>query len=222
MTKHRRPEIQFPDAPRGTCRWCGQYIVIESGEKSGEINKRRRWHQTCVEIYNASDPREARRRIQKRDRGHCASCGVDTYKVRRELMKLKGGRAQAIRDAGYKPRKSFWELDHIVPLIDEGSHEDDNLQTLCTPCHASKTADEARERAKFQREATPVIISRAKGKATRKAAPSSADADPKPKKTKSKSLDELLDAADTVNARVKQFLAERDKRASRTSETPTA
>lgn len=153
MTTHRRPEIPFTDAAWGTCRWCGEAIQFDSGKNAGEINKRRRWHQACVDTYNASDPREARRRVRKRDRGHCASCDVDTYKVRRELMKLARGRARAIREQGYKPGKSFWELDHILPLIDGGSHADENLQTLCTPCHTQKTALEARERAARNRPA---------------------------------------------------------------------
>ncbi len=146
MTTHRRPEIRFSDAPQGICRWCGEEILFESGDKKGSVNRRRRWHRECVDVYNTSDPREARRRIRKRDRGRCAGCGVDTYQVRRELRKIGRGRARAIRERGYKPGQSFWELDHIVPLIDEGSHDDQNLQTLCTPCHSKKTAAEARAR----------------------------------------------------------------------------
>lgn len=146
MTTHRRPEIRFSAAPQGICRWCGEEILFESGDKKGSVNRRRRWHRECVDVYNTSDPREARRRIRKRDRGRCAGCGVDTYQVRRELRKIGRGRARAIRERGYKPGQSFWELDHIVPLIDEGSHDDQNLQTLCTPCHSKKTAVEARAR----------------------------------------------------------------------------
>jgi 5-methylcytosine-specific restriction endonuclease McrA len=41
----------------------------------------------------------------------------------------------------------LWELDHVTPLIDGGSHDFKNLQTLCTPCHKHKTAKEARNRA---------------------------------------------------------------------------
>lgn len=32
------------------------------------------------------------------------------------------------------------QLDHIVPLFKGGSDDDGNLQGLCTPCHAEKTA----------------------------------------------------------------------------------
>ncbi|MCH7868894.1 MAG: HNH endonuclease [Myxococcales bacterium] len=91
--------------------------------------------------------------MRKRDRGRCVTCHVDTYKVRRELRKIGRGRTRAIRDRGYKPRQSFWELDHIVPLIDGGSHDDENLQTLCIPCHTAKTAEEARARAARSRSA---------------------------------------------------------------------
>jgi 5-methylcytosine-specific restriction endonuclease McrA len=141
VAEHRRPSIPFSDAPRGTCRWCGDGILHEAGEKRGETNGRRRWPPVCVDAYNESDPREARRRVRKRDRGRCAICGLDTVKLRRSL-RGKGAVARA-RALGFKRRGSFWELDHIVPLIDGGGHELSNLQTLCTPCHKRKTSDEA-------------------------------------------------------------------------------
>jgi 5-methylcytosine-specific restriction protein A len=34
------------------------------------------------------------------------------------------------------------ELDHVVPLSSGGGNERANLQALCKPCHASKTAGE--------------------------------------------------------------------------------
>jgi 5-methylcytosine-specific restriction protein A len=37
--------------------------------------------------------------------------------------------------------------DHVVPLADGGADDDSNLQSLCAPCHAVKTAAEARARA---------------------------------------------------------------------------
>ena len=144
MTAHRRPQIPFSDAPQGTCRWCGESILHENGPKEGEPNRRRRWHPACVDVYNESDPREARRRVRKRDRGRCAACGLDTNALRRQLRGR--GSTRRIRELGFKPRKSLWELDHVVPLIDGGSHALSNLQTLCTPCHKRKTADEATSR----------------------------------------------------------------------------
>ena len=222
MTAHRRPEIQFSDAPRGVCRWCGEDILYKSGEKRGNPNRRRRWHPECVDIYNASDPREARRRIRKRDRGRCAECRVDTYKIRRELQKLGKGRARAIRERGYKPGKSFWELDHIVPLIDGGTHDDDNLQTLCTPCHTAKTAEEARTRAERNRDVDTdppqdgpdepdlhelesrieIVAPGSPANATKSEPPGR----PRRKVPQSRSVDELLEDADAVNARVSQAL----------------
>ena len=40
------------------------------------------------------------------------------------------------------------EVDHIVPLHMGGRHDRSNLQGLCAPCHADKTATEAGSRAR--------------------------------------------------------------------------
>lgn len=44
-----------------------------------------------------------------------------------------------------------FELDHKQALFKEGSNDDDNMQVLCHPCHAEKTAKDMghTERAKF-------------------------------------------------------------------------
>ncbi len=160
MSAHRRPPIPYPDAPRGSCRWCGEPILHPKGERAGEPNRRRRWHPHCVDAFNASDPREARRRVRRRDRGICAACGTDTVALRRAL-RGRGERARR-RSRGFKPRGSLWELDHIVPLVDGGSHDERNLQTLCTPCHTRKSAGEARERAQRRRgDAEDTLLARA-------------------------------------------------------------
>lgn len=39
---------------------------------------------------------------------------------------------------------SATDVDHIVNLKSGGSHELDNLQALCKPCHTKKTLQEAR------------------------------------------------------------------------------
>ena len=78
-----------------------------------------------------------------------AQSGVPGGLVLLALEQLAGrGRRDKLRALGYKVRGSLWELDHVVPLIDGGSHELSNLQTLCTPCHKKKTAEEARCRAR--------------------------------------------------------------------------
>jgi len=183
--EHRRPEIPFSDAPRGTCRWCGDSILYANGAREGELDRRRRWHPVCVETYNATDPREARAIVQKRDRGICAACGLDTRKLKRSVAGR--GRARRLRELGFKIRTSLWELDHIVPLIDGGSHELSNLQTLCTPCHKTKTAEESRARA-ARRNGSAAAIS---GQTDRLAS----------------DLDQLLEAAGRANERAEALLA---------------
>ena len=173
---------------------------LPSGEKRGDLNRRRRWHPECLDEYTASDPGEMRRVMRKRDRGRCALCRLDTNALRREL---KGrGRARKLRERGFKARQSLWEVDHIVPLIDGGGHEANNLQTLCTPCHKAKTAEEARSRA-MQSRGTPDP-----GSCVPAVAPTARPPSPvSPAASRSRSLDELLERADLVNERAASLLA---------------
>ena len=81
----------------------------------------------------------------------------DSYRVAADEL-----RAWRLRDLGFVPQRSLWELDHIVPLVDGGSHDLDNLQTLCTPCHKAKTVSEASERReRCSRSAEDDVIARA-------------------------------------------------------------
>ena len=109
---------------------------------------------------------------------------------------------RALRERGFVPRRSLWELDHIVPLVDGGSHDPSNLQTLCTPCHKNKTAQEARQRAAQRGEATEEAPVENAEEAER---PS-----PRRKKAAPESLDLILEKADQTNARVSGFLSEWD------------
>ena len=133
LSAHRRPAIRFRDAPRGTCRWCGEAILHGSGPKQGRVDARRRWHPDCVAQYNLTDPRELRRLVRKRDRGVCRACGLDTSALRRKvrglgrathlralararvpatvaLLRCGRGRcrAQPLRELGFQPRRSLW------------------------------------------------------------------------------------------------------------------
>ncbi len=40
------------------------------------------------------------------------------------------------------------ELDHIVALVNGGGNEEENLQSLCAPCHVDKTALDLGQRVK--------------------------------------------------------------------------
>lgn len=64
-----------------------------------------------------------RRRVMLRDKFTCAMCGAVRYDH---------------------------EVDHLIPLEQGGSNEDENLQLLCSGpgrCHSIKTAEEAKARA---------------------------------------------------------------------------
>ena len=49
-------------------------------------------------------------------------------------------------------RKSWFDVDHVMPLVDGGTNDLAGLQTLCRSCHKAKSAGEASARAKTRRE----------------------------------------------------------------------
>jgi 5-methylcytosine-specific restriction endonuclease McrA len=146
--------IPHAAAPRGTCRWCELPIL----RPDGRPDRRRNWHPACVEVYKLSWPSHARQRVRERDGGICARCGGDT--VTRQLRRSRPitPRPHDRHYAGPYCRAVWierhgWELDHIVPLADGGTHELSNMQTLCRACHRAKTVREAVERARRRRAA---------------------------------------------------------------------
>lgn len=71
-----------------------------------------------------------RKQVLQRDRSLCQSC-------------LKAGRSEVAK-----------EVDHIVPIHLNGTDELTNLQSLCSPCHRTKSALEG-QRSRFRKEAAP-------------------------------------------------------------------
>jgi 5-methylcytosine-specific restriction protein A len=79
------------------------------------------------ECYIRNTPQIIRRRVETRDKGICASCGVQCQ-----------WRDHPLR---YSDRKAFWmlpkwEADHIVPVAEGGGLCGvDGYRTLCKKCH---------------------------------------------------------------------------------------
>lgn len=75
---HRKPPLpeSFHRTPRLhlVCRWCDQLIAGETG---------RYWHRACIEAFLIATQSQAQRNAcLKRDKGICASCGIDCERMR--------------------------------------------------------------------------------------------------------------------------------------------
>ncbi|HYL34828.1 MAG TPA: HNH endonuclease, partial [Bryobacteraceae bacterium] len=121
---------------RNLCRWCNLEVP------KGRITFCSDW---CVEEWRLrTDPGYVREKVFERDQGICAGCGVDCETAWRHLKRLRGAaRAKAQIEWGLKrgARKSLWDADHIVPVVEGGGECDlANLRTLCLKCHRTATA----------------------------------------------------------------------------------
>lgn len=131
--------------PKGTngrflCRWC--QLEVPAGRQTF-------CSAFCVEEWKLrSDPGHLRARVLERDRGVCAECGLDCIAEFSRIRKLRGAarlRAQAEWKLG--SRKSLWDADHTLPVVEGGGECDlENMRTLCLKCHRVHTSTLAKRR----------------------------------------------------------------------------
>lgn len=123
---------------RNLCRWCNLEVPKD------RLTFCSNW---CVEEWRLrTDPGYLREKVLERDRGICGQCGVDCLAAWRHLKRARGlSRLKALADWGFRPgaalRKSLWDADHIVPVVEGGGECDlQNIRTLCLKCHRVATA----------------------------------------------------------------------------------
>jgi hypothetical protein len=130
---------ELPKGPSGRslCRWC-----------SLEVPSRRRTFCSdfCVHEWRLrTDPSYLRDKTFDRDRGVCAACCVDTVAAFRQIRRSRGtARLRLLQQWGLKSlsRRSLWDADHIVPVVEGGGACDlANIRTLCLLCHRTATAE---------------------------------------------------------------------------------
>ena len=138
---------------RNLCRWCNLEVP------KGRITFCSDW---CVEEWRLrTDTGYVREKVLQRDQGVCAQCGVDCLAAWRLLKRLRGAsRLKAQMEWGLRPgpgaRKSLWDADHIVPVVEGGGECDlANLRTLCLKCHRLMTAQLREKRLRADRASAP-------------------------------------------------------------------
>jgi len=128
---------------RNLCRWCN--LEVPKGRQTFCSA----W---CVEEWRLrSDPGYLRERVFERDRGVCAVCSVDCVAAWNHLKRLRGSaRLRAFKEWGITSRwrKSLWDADHVLPVVEGGGECDlANLRTLCLKCHRASTTELRKRRA---------------------------------------------------------------------------
>ena len=120
------------------CRWCGKGV---------KPPRKTMCSPECYhEIQLRTNGRYLRKCVYKRDKGICAICNIDTKKIAKEALKLKGKeREQFLINNNISLKRKIWkrkyggglwDADHIISVKDGGGECGlENLRTLCIPCH---------------------------------------------------------------------------------------
>ena len=121
---------------RPLCRWCNLEVPLRRFTFCSD------W---CVHEWKLrTDPGYLREKVLKRDRAICARCGIDAHAAWIDLKRSRGAqRLRLLARWGLKRlnRKTLWDADHIVPVVEGGGECDlENIRTLCLICHRQATA----------------------------------------------------------------------------------
>ena len=174
-TQRTMPMGRAPRGPDGErlCRWCHGPVAPPRRTFCGEA---------CVhEWLIRRDPGYVRKQVFRRDQGVCAICGLDTVAALRMVHQLWRQAADDVPWGDYRGqpdehwearqlrfsqlleasalppdpprhRKTLWDADHIVPVVEGGGACGlENYRTLCVWCHRDETAKLAIRRARERR-----------------------------------------------------------------------
>lgn len=130
-------ELPAGENGRALCRWCE--LEVPPGRRTFCSD-------FCVAEWRLrTDPSYLRQKTLERDRGVCAVCGVDTLAAYLHLRRQRGSaRLRALAHWGLRTltRKTLWDADHILPVVEGGGACDlSNIRTLCLRCHRQASAE---------------------------------------------------------------------------------
>ncbi|XP_069022516.1 DNA annealing helicase and endonuclease ZRANB3 isoform X2 [Embiotoca jacksoni] len=110
-----------------------------------------------------------RSRVLEAEKGVCQHCGLGAHDLflkvrdappshRKEMLENTWLAQLSLKQLNEMIRApvegDFWQVDHIRPVYSGGGQCSlDNLQTLCTACHKTRTAQQARERSQMRKSA---------------------------------------------------------------------
>lgn len=150
------------DHEKGHCVWCATKLQ----------GKKRRWcSETCVRSAqfhcHPQDPSSKIYRLIFKQQWACARCGESYEDIIRKMIRDTYEKMNRIgsygwqHDGRFRPRTAEdperkislhlvgygtgdrWQTDHIIPIHKGGKGiANENLQTLCVPCHKAKTRDD--------------------------------------------------------------------------------
>jgi 5-methylcytosine-specific restriction endonuclease McrA len=108
-------------------------------------------------------PLPTRLRVLERDGRCCVHCGVNVVDVAEAFTLVQAmherkpwsypTRQEFAKACGYGDGSHTWETNHVVAVVEGGANDDDNLETVCIPCHRVHTNGVVARRAKARRVA---------------------------------------------------------------------
>ena len=113
----------------------------ENWKKYSQTEQYRETRRAYLESPKGREMRRAKRRRRRaREKGLLGTFSPD---IEARLFEIQAGRCALLTcRKKLSPKRSSYDLDHIMPLALGGLHEDENLQLLCRGCNLAKGSKE--------------------------------------------------------------------------------
>lgn len=133
----RQPKGRGPNG-RKLCRWCSTEIPPKRSAWCGD---------ECVRRFlRVSTWQALATYILERDGARCQRCGTDAPGWLRTREFYAGSWSGRNLYGNYCNLVPWWEVDHIVPVVDGGTDDPANLRLLCHACHVAVGYEQRRAR----------------------------------------------------------------------------
>ncbi|XP_034533315.1 DNA annealing helicase and endonuclease ZRANB3 [Notolabrus celidotus] len=126
-------------------------------------------HRCQEEFQMRTSQTYMRTKVLEAEQGVCQHCGLHAHDLFLKVRDAPPGQRKEVLDNTWLAQLTikqlnemirapvegdFWQVDHIRPVYSGGGQCSlDNLQTLCTVCHKSRTAQQAKERSQRRKSA---------------------------------------------------------------------
>ncbi|KAG7270941.1 hypothetical protein CRUP_033678, partial [Coryphaenoides rupestris] len=135
------------------CLHCQQPCAGPQDDSADTWDSRFCSHRCQEELRLRSSQPHMRARVLEAEGGVCQQCGLSAHQLYLKVRDAPPAQRKELLENTWLAQLPLKQVDHIRPVYSGGGQCSlDNLQTLCTVCHRTRTSQQAKERSQIKKD----------------------------------------------------------------------